>query len=406
MPFDRLEDITSDDLKSLVGTSPEHKQREYKRNLPTTGSDSRKEFIADVSAFANTDGGDIFFGIGEDGETDMAQSLDGIPLADVAKQISTLENVVRDSIRPRLPRIAFHTVNLNDERGVLVIRIGASHIKPHQSTLDHRFYARNSKGKYILDASELGDVFSRRELLPVSMRRFRRERVDLIASSPEDMPSPVEAAAKLILHYLPEQSFGRFGLVDVGKLNDPAVRNRITAVPVANISGLSFRPNIDGFMYMNGRPDATLQWYVQIFNDGSMEFVNNGAFLNPSSGALVFHPNWVEELLFQSFGFSGQVFKALDIEGRVSIFMSAVGVREHSLTLGAHNLAGLALAATGHETKIGRDPALFNEITVDDMHADSRLAVRPLADQLSRAAGLSRAFSYDENGNYTGYEPW
>lgn len=400
MAFEDLETITKGDLESLIGTAPERKRREYKRELPG-GGDSRKEFVADLSAFANSEGGDIFFGISEDRQSHTPASIQGVAVNDAESQIAVLENVLRDSVRPRLPRLAFHIVRLYNDRGVLVIRVGESYLKPHQSMLDHRFYARNTNGKYILEVSELADIVSRRESLPTRMRQFRRDRVSMIRTLPEDMPSPIDAESKLVVHYMPEQSFGRFDVVDVGRLADPAFRNKIRAVPVNNVNGLSYRPNIDGFMYMNGRSDTEFKWYTQIFCDGTVEFVNGITFMNRISKGREFHPNWVEQDLFCSFLFVQQVYETLGIQGRVSIFASAVGIRDHTITLGEGRLS-LALAFTGHSSTIGRDPALFNEVTVDSMQEDEKLSLRPIADQLSRAAGLSHALSY-ENGQYVGY---
>ena len=70
------------------------------------------------------------------------------------------------------------------------------------------------------------------------------------------------------------RSFGRFDALNVSQFNDPAFRSQITTLPLKDVMGLSYRSNIDGFMYMNGRADTEAQWYVQIFNDGTVEIVN------------------------------------------------------------------------------------------------------------------------------------
>jgi len=62
----RLEDIGEVELDSLIANGvPEGKTIEYKKVLPGNFDGDKKEFLADVSSFANTAGGDLIFGIDE-----------------------------------------------------------------------------------------------------------------------------------------------------------------------------------------------------------------------------------------------------------------------------------------------------------------------------------------------------
>ena len=55
-----LETVTSADIDALVTNGrSESTQLDYKLTLPRGTDDDKKEFLADVSAFANTLGGDI-----------------------------------------------------------------------------------------------------------------------------------------------------------------------------------------------------------------------------------------------------------------------------------------------------------------------------------------------------------
>jgi predicted HTH transcriptional regulator len=62
----RLEEIQETDLDHLVANGvPEGKTIEYKEILPGNSDGDKKEFLADVSSFANTTGGDLIFGVDE-----------------------------------------------------------------------------------------------------------------------------------------------------------------------------------------------------------------------------------------------------------------------------------------------------------------------------------------------------
>src|SRR5258708_28643064 len=61
-----LESIQESDLQALVDNQvTERKTTEYKEALPGNADGDKKEFLADVSSFANASGGDLIYGIKE-----------------------------------------------------------------------------------------------------------------------------------------------------------------------------------------------------------------------------------------------------------------------------------------------------------------------------------------------------
>jgi hypothetical protein len=57
-----LDEISGNDLDQLVEQSvPESTTLEYKRELPGNSDQDKKEFLADLTALANTQGGDLIF---------------------------------------------------------------------------------------------------------------------------------------------------------------------------------------------------------------------------------------------------------------------------------------------------------------------------------------------------------
>ena len=74
-----IDQITEEDLQALIDNSVlEIKTIEYKQSLPSNAESAKKEFLADVSSFANASGGDIIYGIVEDKETGTPKSLEGL----------------------------------------------------------------------------------------------------------------------------------------------------------------------------------------------------------------------------------------------------------------------------------------------------------------------------------------
>ena len=63
-----LESVNETDLQALVVNEiAEGKSIEYKIMLPKNSDNDKKEFLADVSSFANASGGHLIYGIKEKG---------------------------------------------------------------------------------------------------------------------------------------------------------------------------------------------------------------------------------------------------------------------------------------------------------------------------------------------------
>ena len=152
-----LEAITEDDLLTLIAAQVcEGKTVDYKQALHGNLYDDKKEFLADVSSFANAAGGHLVFGMKEQGG--MPVELCGLQGINADKEINRLESSIRDGIKPRIPGLVLRPVPLHNGGIAVVVRIPRSWALPH--VLDFqghwRFYSRNSIGKYPLDIGKYG----------------------------------------------------------------------------------------------------------------------------------------------------------------------------------------------------------------------------------------------------------
>jgi predicted HTH transcriptional regulator len=154
-----LPDLSEQDFASLVTNGvAEGRDIEFKGELPG-GSDSEvKEFLADVTSLANTQGGDLIYGIEDRGG--VATGATGIVVADLNDTLLRLENMIRDGIEPRLT-VRMQWVPLTTGNGILVLRIPASLVAPHRVRFkaSGKFWSRNSRGKYEMDVHELRHAF-------------------------------------------------------------------------------------------------------------------------------------------------------------------------------------------------------------------------------------------------------
>jgi predicted HTH transcriptional regulator len=141
-----LSKIEDKDLQSLIDNSViEKKTLDYKKTIQGNTDSEKKEFLADLSSFANASGGDLIFGVSQDNATGIPKELVGLEIGNVDREIQRLLNIIRDGIEPRIPSVDIHPVPLSKTKTALVIRVQKSWISPHRVAFkgDHRFYIRN-----------------------------------------------------------------------------------------------------------------------------------------------------------------------------------------------------------------------------------------------------------------------
>ena len=112
----------------------ETRQLEFKSDISNT-------FLKTVSAFANYDGGQILFGVGDTGEI--------IGLKDPAETCLAIENKINDSIRPQ-PQ---YELSVNEKDKTVTLTVEAGPAKPY--TYKSKAYRRNDTATIEADELEL-----------------------------------------------------------------------------------------------------------------------------------------------------------------------------------------------------------------------------------------------------------
>ncbi len=255
-----LEAIEKTDVESLIANgSAEQRTLEYKLRLPGDSDAERKEFLADVSSFANASGGDIIYGVAAvNGVPAQAEGLTGI-VADAV--ILKLGNAIRDGVVPRMSGVQIRTIDGFKQGPILIIRIPKSWASPHMVTFrgTSRFFIRNNAGKHQMDIGEIRSGFALSEALPEKISRFRADRVAKVVAN----AAPVQLAdgPRFLLHIFPLISFSTdFRL-------DPRAIRKVQPSFGPMAGGWENRFNIDGLIAVGGGRDGERgsTGYCQVF---------------------------------------------------------------------------------------------------------------------------------------------
>jgi hypothetical protein len=388
-------EIAKSDIEALViNQVAEGRTLEYKEQLPGGSDEAKREFLADVSSFANAGGGDLIFGVRE--TRDLAGQATGIPeIAEGLKGINAdaekrrLDEIIRSGIEPRIPGISLKHIDGFPGGPILLIRISQSWLSPHMVVLKNlsRFFSRTSSGKHQLDVSEVREAFAASENLGQRVRSFRSDRISDILT--DETTLPLEPGPKVALHLIPAASFGSFA-VDLRKVQ--AFPNRQFYLMGGQGRGRKPRFNFDGYMMYDefGTPPLTYS-YVQIFRNGIIEAV----WTNFSrEKALLIGP--LERELIKALDSHLKLSALMDTAPPLFVTLSLIGVKDLAI------LTNDAIQSAMFSRPIDRHVLLGTELVVDEMGESASAILRPAFDAVWQSSGWAQSLGYDESGKRIG----
>ncbi len=393
-----LERVSEADLQRLITDAVrESRDLDFKRDAVGDDRDAKREFLRDVTSFANTAGGYLIIGMEE--SAGVADALIGLTVRPPDDEKLRLENVIRDGVEPRLVGVRIREVILSGGDYALVIKIPVSWNPPHRVAFGgtNRFYARNSAGAYELSVEQLRSAFLGGAELERRLEDFRFTRLARLETGHGGVG--IAGKGRLVVQAVP--------LANQEKPFDLSVAERQLGkfLPPQTKSGINYRYNLDGFLLhgttADGDPPAS---YTQLFRNGCVEIAGGGYLWSKKIGE--------NQPLFCA----GQ---SLNIDLMDSIETAIAG----SFLLGATppvavmvsflDGAGSVLSldegqVSLHDKILDRNTLLFEPLVIQDgqMQQGWQNVLRPVFDSLWNAFGYPRChFLFDHAGNWTGVPP-
>ena len=317
-----LESVGESQLLSLVDNRvPESRTLDYKLELPGGSDADRREFLADISAFANTVGGWLVYGIETEQDSDGKDT--GIPVriselsANVDATTQRLHAMVHDGLSPSLRAQTEIRAIPVASGNVFLVGVPHSLIGPHMVTFKgtRRFHRRSEAGKYEPDVAELRQMFLDAGTWLDEVEAFRVSRLRQLLRG-RAVPN-LERSSGMVVHVLP---LGR--LADYIDLR-PHHGQLAAIAPPYRGGGWSHRYNWDGFQTYNGPPDTCVS-FTQWFRTGGAEGYISG--IRSENPAQVNGP----EIIDTSHEFATEAVKTmhdvLAVDPPYSVALSVFGV--------------------------------------------------------------------------------
>lgn len=383
----RIDEISFDDIHRLViNEVRESRTLEYKSQLPHEGESSKIPFLAAISALANTDGGDLIFGIVD--TKGAPTELPGIEANDPDKEVLRIEHVILTGIEPRIPTIFTRIIRCED-RYFIVVRVGKSWNSPHRVTFKNhsKFYKRNSAGKYPMDVSELRTAFLQTEQIVERIRKFRSSRIEKLKAENE-LPVNLNSGAKISFHLIPLVAFANSQYLSFGGRNDITLSLR----PIG-CSGWNHRYNLDGIVTSSGDRYGTSSAYTQIFRNGIIEAVSS--LMGYSEDKHIASQAYESELIEATRSYFG-AYRLLEVESPIYFFISIIGIRNYIFSVSNR------MFLSANEKTSDRDDLILPEGIFQDLNAQPHKQLQPFFDMIWNAYGYERSFNYDDKGNWVG----
>jgi hypothetical protein len=386
-----LEAISLKDLQLLVDNQVhEGKGIEYKRELPSDSNEHRREFLKDVSSFANTDGGDLLIGVAaKDG---LPVGLPGIKSTSQDELRLQLENRLRDGLQPRIPNVQFRFVPVGTG-DVLIIRIARSWNAPHRVIFGGHghFYGRNSAGAYQMDVDQLRGAFLLRSAVEDRIRKFRDDRLQTVVN--RRTPVPITGGAIYVLHVVPISGFASRELIPV-----PAMDKQATSFTYLGAGSWSRNSNMDGIVLFPGRGQE-VNAYTQVFRNGAIEAV---AVFGPigdegDKGHRHFlNPQWYERATIDALQRYTNGLLGLAVAPPLFVFLSVLFLQNHRLW-----------TTVGSVTEPINQPTLIlPEVSIEASPFNAGASLKPLFDMIWNAANRPKGTpNLNDVGEWIGPKP-
>lgn len=383
-----FESISESDLLEQISTGvPEGILVDYKREMYGRNDADAKEFLKDISSFANTAGGHLIIGVDE---------AAGIPTGisalrgDADQDLQRLENLARDGIEPRISGLRMRALPVNGGY-VLILRIPKSWNPPHRVSArnTNRIFGRNSAGTYEFSVEELRIVFTTAATAFDRARAFRAERLARIDAGEAVVPL-AQNCGRLVVHLLSTSTFGLRSQIDLGK----AYKAQDLLKPMDSM-GYSPRINFDGFSNLSHGSDGKCFSYTQTFRNGAIEAVKVRVVSDLQRGQL-----WIPTLTFGHWIFDRltnymSALQQLDVPPPIILMISLQGVRGARL--------GVDPASIDDPPKIDRDVLELPECVIEryGTDVDYQRAARPAFDALWNTGGYFKSSYFDATGKWT-----
>ena len=378
-----FDDININDIEFLVdnkvaeGLLLDYKVQNYSRT-----NNGKKELLKDITAFANSSGGDLIIGVGDD-KYNQASFISGIETNNIAEEVNRIEQIVYSGTEPKLNSFKVKYLKLDDGKYIIIVRVEASPLFPHMISFqkNNRFYIRKSDKNILLDAYELKNIFLKSENIFENIKNENKKRISRIYSGDSIIPIDGDRP-KILINFIPYHSV----------INDKIFnfKNITLGFPIQRI-------NFDGILGYKTNQNG-ISSYCQLYRNGILEFASTTSKVfsnieNPFNtienvDVINANKNGFEDYLIRKCSYFYDVLKNLNVELPIYMFISLIDVNGYRIYY--KNQDNVKLTKT-----VDRDLLILPEIEIKSSTFDMKSILTDIINMIWNACGEEKSVNFD-----------
>ncbi|MBR2141592.1 MAG: ATP-binding protein [Rickettsiales bacterium] len=378
-----FDDININDIEFLVdnkvaeGLLLDYKVQNYSRT-----NNGKKELLKDITAFANSSGGDLIIGVGDD-KYNQASFISGIETNNIAEEVNRIEQIVYSGTEPKLNSFKVKYLKLDDGKYIIIVRVEASPLFPHMISFqkNNRFYIRKSDKNILLDAYELKNIFLKSENIFENIKNENKKRISRIYSGDSIIPIDGDRP-KILINFIPYHSV----------INDKIFnfKNITLGFPIQRI-------NFDGILGYKTNQNG-ISSYCQLYRNGILEFASTTSKVfsnieNPFNtienvDVINANKNGFEDYLIRKCSYFYDVLKNLNVELPIYMFISLIDVNGYRIYYKNQDNVKLTNA-------VDRDLLILPEIEIKSSNFDMKSILTDIINMIWNACGEEKSVNFD-----------
>lgn len=348
------------------------------------GQKESDKFLKEICAFANTYGGTIILGIGEDENHNPDKLVDtGVTPELFEEWEKALRNKIATQTIPVLYGIKAEHMTVR-EKNCILITVPRSVLKPHAFNSGSRddIYMRNGNTSSPMRYNDLKHSFLEFDHIMQKIQGYRDERLSFLLNG--DLDETLIKMPFLLLHILPEQSLDMSTTVELSKIIYNSAFH-----PICTTSYSVYSYNSDGLIKVElGRDQSGLSSYIQLSLNGFLESLT----LRLWNEEKLYLPPWddVEESVVKDIYSLCHELNILGLGDVYHIGMTLANAKGKSLPSRAYyNEDALPINKNLIKTS-------FVRVDINKYFAASIL---PIFTKLSQTMGLSHSTLFEQDGS-------
>ena len=293
--------------------------------------DYKKEMISDndlvkhITAFSNTSGGFLIFGIEESGRGGYPVSIPGI---EAGINVERLEQIIISNIRPRIG-VQFGRIPISDlaDRVILIIRIPEGQNRPYCDMKSHRYYRRYNYEAKPMDEFEIESLYQKRFFGASKLAKYVEETISVPITKPLDLPERIDG--HIIITPL--------------RIDDRIIDTSDEKQIKANFDHdkMRFDPTPKSY-YLQGMAEPSrygIKWCVEdptieVHRNGLVHFARVYGSLRETKNTKLIDVDTLASELLQTIQFADKIYSTYEFVGKVKIILRVINTLNSKIVIG------------------------------------------------------------------------